>query len=216
MPLSKSFLAQVYFLLLFGGMLTQGCADKRNAPVLRLIGADTVTVLQGATYNDRGVIAFDREDLDISDEVRVSKPVDVNQLGYQQLVYRATDRHGNFTEIGRMVMILPSAVTQSGNYIARANGFGCTSQGNTVSISPYLGQPDKLLISPVIGTGNSTMTLNIDSDGSLSYASGSNIPCNVSIQQADGHFSVDRDSIVVILFTNAQPSPFITLVYERQ
>ncbi len=216
MPFSKTIVSPMGILLIGLGILFHGCADKGNAPVLRLIGSDSVTVLQGATYNDRGVIAFDREDLDITDQVQVTTPIDVQTLGYQSQVYRVTDRHENTSEIGRTVLVQASALTMDGNFAARSNGFSCASNGMTVRLSPYQSQADLIQVSPIIGNDNSSMVLKIENDGSLSYVSGTNIPCSVGILQTDGAFSVNGDSMIVIVYGYGLPNNYCTLVYERQ
>ncbi len=216
MPLSKSMPTLLNILILGIVVLMQGCADRGNPPVLRLIGNDTVSTFHGSAYDDRGVIAFDREDLDITDKVVVSQPININVPGFQQQVYSVTDRHGNTTEIGRTVQITASSVSLDGNFTAKSNGFNCATNGSTVRLSPYLGRADQVLISPVFGTGNSTLVMQIEENNGLSYVSGTDIPCNLTIYQANGYISANADSMVVLIYGNSQPIGYSTLVYLRQ
>jgi hypothetical protein len=196
------------------GTFAQGCVDKTNQPVLRLIGPDTVTALQGAAYVDRGVIAFDREDLDMSDQVEVIQGINTSELGFQEEIYRATDRHGNTSEISRTVWVIPSSLTCEGDYAASSNGFACSVDGLVVQIAPHLGQPDEMVISPVIGVGSSSMILHFE-EGQWDIKNTSNLPCGVIILEADCRVSADGDTVAMLLYENAFPY-YSSLIYIRQ
>ena len=66
-----------------------------TAPVLNLIGASAVSVVQFSSYDELGAIAIDDRDGDISGNVLISGSVDVNTIGSYTLTYNVADAAGN-------------------------------------------------------------------------------------------------------------------------
>lgn len=73
-----------------------------TAPIITVNG-DKINVLQGSTYDDSGVEAYDdRTEVSIATE----GTVDTNTLGDYTLKYIATDEHGNSSEATRIVSVI--------------------------------------------------------------------------------------------------------------
>lgn len=65
------------------------------APVLELLGGESVTVMKGAAYQDPGYTALDNCDGDLTGSVTVTGNVDTSKLGSYELTYTVTDSYGN-------------------------------------------------------------------------------------------------------------------------
>ncbi|WP_164503670.1 BspA family leucine-rich repeat surface protein [Pleionea sediminis] len=87
----------------------------RKPPVLTLNGEKEVTIFEGHLFKDDSATAID--DVDGVLEVKIDTDLDINQVGTQVLVYRATDQSGNTATVERIVHVNPYAafVTQWNN-----------------------------------------------------------------------------------------------------
>lgn len=109
-----------------------------DAPVLKLKGNKTQYQMVGAAYSEAGYTATDGCDGDITNQVKVSGTVNVNQPGTYKLTYSVTDISGNITTIDRTV-IVTNTTTDSGKkgviYLTFDDGPHAT---NTVKILDVL------------------------------------------------------------------------------
>ncbi len=80
------------------------------APVLALLGPDTVTVVQGQSYVEPGYSATDILEGDLTDAVGVSGTVDTAIPGDYLLTYTVTDGAGNSSVDTRTVRVVSNAV----------------------------------------------------------------------------------------------------------
>lgn len=76
-----------------------------DAPVLKLKGNTTQYQMVGMAYSEAGYTATDGCDGDITNQVKVSGTVNVNQPGTYKLTYSVTDISGNTTSIDRTVIV---------------------------------------------------------------------------------------------------------------
>ncbi|GAA0719757.1 hypothetical protein GCM10009430_19170 [Aquimarina litoralis] len=75
-------------------------------PVITLIGASTITVLQGASYNDPGATASDNVDGNITASIQTTDNVNVNVPGSYTVQYNVQDAAGNSAaEVVRSVIV---------------------------------------------------------------------------------------------------------------
>jgi hypothetical protein len=87
------------------GTRTVSVADQ-TAPVLTLVGENTIFIDQGETWQDPGVTAVDAVDGDVGDLVVVDgAPSDTNVPGSYIITYTVTDAAGNAISIQRGVIV---------------------------------------------------------------------------------------------------------------
>ena len=67
----------------------------KNAPMITLLGQETVVIYEGEEYIDEGATAYDSEDGDITDQIVVTGSVNVNVPGTYKIKYNVTDSDGN-------------------------------------------------------------------------------------------------------------------------
>lgn len=80
-------------------------ADK-TPPVITLIGSAQVYAELGTSYNDAGATALDETDGDITSEIVVNNPVDINTIGTYYVTYNVSDEAGNkAAEVKRKVEV---------------------------------------------------------------------------------------------------------------
>ena len=78
-----------------------------EAPVITLLGDAEVTIYQGDTYNDAGVTADDNADGDITGNIVVGNPVNVNVIADYTVTYDVQDAAGNnATQVTRTVHVV--------------------------------------------------------------------------------------------------------------
>lgn len=75
-------------------------------PILSLVGANAVTVVEGDSYVDDGAVAIDNSDGDISDSIQVTGNIDTGRVGEYVLTFNVSDLAGNAaTSIQRSVVV---------------------------------------------------------------------------------------------------------------
>ena len=74
-------------------------------PTLELLGARSVEIEAGSTFDDPGVAAMDDIDGDITDKIEVSGVVDSTVVGTQTITYSVADRAGNSAIASRTVIV---------------------------------------------------------------------------------------------------------------
>ncbi len=128
-----------YLLILFSlGLVLISCKkEDTDAPVLQLIGADTVIQNLPSSaglgyYLDPGVTAIDNEDGNITGNVLVENLVNPNRKGSYLVKYTVQDEAGNETSIQRVVFITNSAEHFAGTYANCADT--CTTSNISYSL----------------------------------------------------------------------------------
>lgn len=79
---------------------------SNNKPVIH--GVNNVKIEEGTTFDPmKGVTAHDKEDGDITKNIKVSGNVDENKQGKYELLYTVTDSDGNITTAKRTITVDP-------------------------------------------------------------------------------------------------------------
>ena len=80
-------------------------------PVITLIGSPTVTVEIGTTYTDAGATASDSFDGDITTDIVIVNPLNINVPGVYTITYNVSDASGNDAlEVTRQVTVLDTTL----------------------------------------------------------------------------------------------------------
>ncbi|MDO9231038.1 MAG: DUF5011 domain-containing protein [bacterium] len=83
-------------------------------PIISLVGENPQTIEEGTPYIDSGATATDDVDGDITDEIVVNNPVDVNVVGDYTVTYDVVDMAGNHAvQVTRTVKVLAKATEDS-------------------------------------------------------------------------------------------------------
>lgn len=100
-----------------------GPTDK-EAPVITLIGEDTVNLSVGYTFTDPGATATDSVDGDITENIVVGgDAVDTNTAGMYTITYNVTDEAGNAAiEVARTV-IVSEGIAANGDFESGETGW---------------------------------------------------------------------------------------------
>jgi hypothetical protein len=85
-----------------------------TAPVITLVGSQTVSIELGSAYVDAGAMALDDIDGDISTNITATSTVDVNTVGTYSVTYSVSDVAGNAaTPVVRTVNVTATASTDT-------------------------------------------------------------------------------------------------------
>ncbi len=83
------------------------CKKKDTTPpVIKLIGADTVSTCIGYAYIDAGATATDDVDGDITANIQTSSSVDTTTIGMYKVTYSVSDQAGNSAQENRIVDVI--------------------------------------------------------------------------------------------------------------
>ncbi|MDD3187237.1 MAG: DUF5011 domain-containing protein [Bacilli bacterium] len=83
-----------------------GPIEDVTKPVITLLGDETVNVTLGEAYTDAGATALDDVDGDITSDIVVVNPVNVNEAGTYTVTYNVTDWNNNSAvEVTRTVIV---------------------------------------------------------------------------------------------------------------
>ena len=93
-------------LVIFSILTLSSCESDKEHPVIRLQGPDSMLADFGVPFDDPGVIAFDNQDFDISDQVVIGGNLNFNYLGNYQVHYSVTDKSGNPASAYRDVSVV--------------------------------------------------------------------------------------------------------------
>ena len=84
-----------------------------TAPIIQILGADTVEVVVGESYVDAGATAVDDSDGDITALIVVTDTVDTSVAGMYSVTYTVTDAAGNAAnEVVRTVTVVESVAEE--------------------------------------------------------------------------------------------------------
>jgi hypothetical protein len=101
-------------ILIFGLVLFVGCGvvtPDTTAPVITLLGENSVNLNVGDDYVDAGATAFDNVDGDITANIIIVNPVDTSIAGTYIVTYNASDSAGNAAdEATRTVNVVGASV----------------------------------------------------------------------------------------------------------
>ena len=81
-----------------------------EAPVITILGANPVSVNQGATYTDAGATALDNVDGDITANITATGTVDTNTPGSYTITYTVIDSQNNQGQSSRTVNVLDTCL----------------------------------------------------------------------------------------------------------
>jgi hypothetical protein len=92
------------------------CADAEPdtiAPIITLLGDSVVEIEVGENYVDAGATAVDDMDGDVTAQIVVNNPVDVNVVGEYEITYDVSDSAGNKAEqVKRIVRVVEKKVIE--------------------------------------------------------------------------------------------------------
>jgi hypothetical protein len=88
--------------------LVSACGRDTDPPVIRLNALDTMLVPLHSVISMPEAIAFDNEDLDVSESIVVTGTYEKDSIGYYPIQYEVTDAAGN---VGRATCTLRVMVT---------------------------------------------------------------------------------------------------------
>jgi hypothetical protein len=112
-----------------------------EGPVITLIGDATVTLNEGGAFNDPGATASDLQDGDLTDQIIVDSPVNVDVPATYTVTYSVEDSAGHWAQAQRTVIVEAAPVPHR----RRSSGGGCTVGPLDGTIDPTL--PFLMLIS---------------------------------------------------------------------
>lgn len=99
-----------------------------QVPVITLIGDATINVTVGNAYTDQGATATDDVDGDITANIVVVNPVDVDTEGTYTITYNVSDAAGNAaTEVTRTVIVAAASNNADGYLFATSETVNLTS-----------------------------------------------------------------------------------------
>ncbi|MCS5594275.1 MAG: family 16 glycosylhydrolase [Porticoccaceae bacterium] len=109
-------LRSLFGFVLISTLLVGGCSGGGSkmspdtvAPLITLLGDASVSIEQGSTYSDAGAAASDNIDGDISANITIVNPVDVNTVGTYEVRFNVSDAAGNAaTQVIRTVTVTAS------------------------------------------------------------------------------------------------------------
>jgi effector-binding domain-containing protein len=94
--------------------------EDTTAPVITLLGNQTVTLTIGDTYTDAGASANDNVDGDITDNIKIISNIDTTKAGTYTIIYSVSDKAGNKADKERTVVMERSS--------DKAKSFACTKE----------------------------------------------------------------------------------------
>ena len=127
--------SQPFFQISAGNITIQQGVDD-TAPVITIIGLNTIEIVKGLTYTDAGATATD--DFDSIVSIVTAGAVDTTTLGTYTITYTATDNAGNTATATRTVTVIPDTIApvitlNGSSNISVYQGVNYTDAGATVS-----------------------------------------------------------------------------------
>lgn len=109
------------------------------APVIKRLGAESISVIVGHTYLDRGAIAWDSVDGNITNKIVTVNPVSTSTIGTYAITYNVSDSAGNAAlQVTRTVNIVatvtPSPIPVPANERVILQGHVTAISGNSFSL----------------------------------------------------------------------------------
>jgi hypothetical protein len=132
-----------------------------TSPIIKLNGADSITVEEGNTYNELSAIVTDNYDKDIQNKLVILGNVDTTKVGEYTITYSASDASGNKSDIIRTVNVvytvqlleteMTNLVGQYYNQLIKGRITGVNNHIVTISELSSRGFNISKLIDPVTG-----------------------------------------------------------------
>ncbi|MDD4547310.1 MAG: DUF5011 domain-containing protein, partial [Bacilli bacterium] len=89
-------------------ILEEYMIDIKNKPLITLIGQETIVIREGEAYTELGATAFDPEDGDITDKIKITSNLNINMPGTYEIRYDVEDSNGNKAPtVIRTIMVSP-------------------------------------------------------------------------------------------------------------
>ena len=163
-----------------------GEAESNQAPVISGVGNQTITV--GESFDPlAGVTATDKEDGDLTSQIKVTGKVDTAKEGNYPLTYSVTDSDGNETIAKRVITVEKKEISNE-----KPQFFGVNNQTITVgeSFDPLAG---------VTATDkeDGDLTSQIKVTGKVDTAKEGNYPLTYSVTDSDGNETIAKRVITV-------------------
>lgn len=134
--MKKQFLNIAAFALVAGALTLTGCKkDDTTAPIITLLGAESVTISLNSTYTDAGATAEDDRDGDISSKITsdVETVLNEDKTGTYTITYTVSDETGNYSTATRTVIVKNDAADLAGTYSVTESYPGTTLADYTYS-----------------------------------------------------------------------------------
>ncbi len=117
--------------------ISVGAADTVK-PIITLVGASTVNLTEGDTYNEQGATATDNVDGDLTSSIVISGTVNTSSAGTYTRYYNVSDAAGNAAnQVTRSVVVSPASTTGCSSGVSSfpynegfESGFGAWTQGS--------------------------------------------------------------------------------------
>lgn len=91
---------------------TQSQKDTKK-PKITLLGDSTISIELNTKYKEKGAVATDNVDGDITSKIKISGKVDTSKIGEYVLTYSVKDKAKNKSSIKRKVVVKESAVKET-------------------------------------------------------------------------------------------------------
>lgn len=164
---------QLLFLSSFIILFSQCDRLDTTAPVIKLVGDETVRVHLGDTYLEQGAIAVDDIDGDITDDIFIDNgDILIDEIGTYEVRYRAVDDIGNSTQITRLVNVYGEAADYAGSY--NANSI-CESISSDYIVDIIAGIDNNIIFSNFLNDGMDVTALVTGDLGDTFFVEDSNI-----------------------------------------
>lgn len=79
-------------------------------PVITLNGSETMTIIIGKSYEEKGAKANDEKDGDLTDKIQIEGSVDTSKEGNYEITYKVSDTKGNEATKKRTIIVLAEEI----------------------------------------------------------------------------------------------------------
>ena len=163
-----------------------GEADSNQAPVISGVGNQTITV--GESFDPlAGVTATDKEDGDLTSQIKVTGKVDTAKEGNYPLTYSVTDSDGNETIAKRVITVEKKEISNE-----KPKFFGVNNQ--TITVGENF---DPLAGVTATDKEDGDLTSQIKVTGKVDTAKEGNYPLTYSVTDSDGNETIAKRVITV-------------------
>lgn len=90
---------------------TQSQKDTKK-PTIKLLGKSTMTIKLNSKYKEKGAVATDNVDGDITDKIKITGKVDTSVVGEYEIVYTVSDKAGNKATKKRKIIVKEQAAKE--------------------------------------------------------------------------------------------------------
>ena len=173
-------------------------------PVIKLTGAETLSVLQNTTYTDQGATAEDDFDGDVTAAIETDNPVDTTAISSYTIVYNVSDSAGNEAlEVTRTVDVIAADTTPPVLTLIGASAMNVLA-GSTFT-DPGASARDDL---------DGDLSADIIISGDLDTSQTGEYTLSYDVQDAAGNAAVSLTRTVTVITADATP-PVISLTGDH-